>query len=161
MKGRSKLSSAESNRRLIEEWVEAFNLGDMDAAAGLFADEGLNLGMKVGRMQVRAVLDDMQTRFPDMKVRVQDWVVQLDWVVMRCTYSGTHLGVGRLPVDGAMLIGVPATGKTFEVQHIHMFRMRDGKIQEHWACRDDVGMMRQLGLIPPPATSPAGQGALS
>jgi hypothetical protein len=49
-----------------------------------------------------------------------------------------------------MLVGVQPTGRTFEVQHIHMYRVLDGKIAEHFANRDDVGMMRQLGLLPPP-----------
>ena len=42
------------------------------------------------------------------------------------------------------------TGRTFEVQHNHMYRVLDGKIAEHFANRDDVGMMWQLGLFPPP-----------
>ncbi|HXW91261.1 MAG TPA: ester cyclase [Terriglobales bacterium] len=53
------------------------------------------------------------------------------------------------PVDGGMLVGVQPTGRTFEVQHIHMYRVLDGKIAEHFANRDDIGMMRQLGLLPP------------
>jgi hypothetical protein len=31
----------------------------------------------------------------------------------------------------------------------HWFRMRDGRILEHWANRDDLGMARQLGWVPP------------
>jgi hypothetical protein len=53
-------------------------------------------------------------------------------------------------IDGGMLVGVNPTGRTFEVQHIHMYRVLDGKIAEHFATRDEVGMMRQLGLLPPP-----------
>jgi predicted ester cyclase len=48
-----------------------------------------------------------------------------------------------------MLVGVQPTGRTFEVQHIHMYRVLDGKIAEHSANRDNVGMMRQLDLLPP------------
>jgi predicted ester cyclase len=53
-------------------------------------------------------------------------------------------------VNGDMLVGVPPTGRR-EVQHIHMLQVCDGKIVEHFANRDDLGMMQQLGLIP---TSP-------
>jgi predicted ester cyclase len=49
-----------------------------------------------------------------------------------------------------MLVGVQPTGRAFEVQHIHMYRVLDGKIAEHFANQDDVGMMRQLGLLAPP-----------
>jgi predicted ester cyclase len=47
-----------------------------------------------------------------------------------------------------MLVGVPPTGKRFEVSHIHWYTLRDGKIVEHYANRDDLGMMRQLELLP-------------
>jgi predicted ester cyclase len=36
------------------------------------------------------------------------------------------------------------------VELAHMFRVTDGKISEHWAVRDDLGMMQQLGVLPPP-----------
>ncbi len=42
----------------------------------------------------------------------------------------------------------PPTGKRFEVQHIHWLKLRDGRIVDHFATRDDVGMMQQLGLLP-------------
>ena len=38
--------------------------------------------------------------------------------------------------------------------HVSMYRVRDGKITEHFASRDDVGMLRQLGLLPPPPSLP-------
>jgi len=44
--------------------------------------------------------------------------------------SGTHLGVGRLPVNGGLLVGVAPTGKHYSVQHIHWFTLRDGLIIE-------------------------------
>jgi len=49
---------------------------------------------------------------------------------VRLTVSGTHLGVGRLPVNGGLLVGVAPTGKHYSVQHIHWFTLRDGLIIE-------------------------------
>ena len=43
----------------------------------------------------------------------------------------------------------PPTGRTLQVTQSHWFRMRDGRIAEHWANRDDQSMARQLGWIPP------------
>lgn len=51
-----------------------------------------------------------------------------------------------------MLVQVPPTGRHFEVQHIHMLQLRAGKIVEHFANRDDLGMMQQLGLLPAPGS---------
>jgi predicted ester cyclase len=78
-----------------------------------------------------------------------------DTVVVRSRVSGTHLGVGQRPINGGMLVGVKPTGKRFEVSHIHWYRVRNGKIAEHHANRDDIGMMRQLGLLPPAASGTA------
>jgi predicted ester cyclase len=138
-------------REVVEEFIAAFNRGDADGAVRPFADDCLNHGRVAGPEGLRAVLNDIWTRFPDIKLTAHTWVVDGEWVVARCTYGGTHRGVGRLPVDGGMLIGVKPTQRSFAVQHIHMFRVRGSQIVEHWANRDDVGMMRDLGLLPPAA----------
>ena len=150
------MATTEANRAIAEQFHEAFNRGDLDAAAGFFAENCRNHGRQVGRSGVRMVLGEIKTNFPDARITTLNSVAEGDWVVVRCNYSGTHLGSARLPVDGGMLVGVEPTGRSFEVQHIHMFRMQNGKIVEHFANRDDVGMMRQLGLIPPPAAPPGG-----
>jgi predicted ester cyclase len=96
---------------------------------------------------------EIKINFPDARLTTLNSVAEGECVVVRCAYSGTHRGTSRFPVDGGMLVGVQPTGRTFEIQHIHMYRVLDGKIAEHFANRDDVGMMRQLGLLP----SPSGQ----
>jgi predicted ester cyclase len=42
---------------------------------------------------------------------------------------------------------VPAHGQSYTVTHVHIYRIRDAKIREHWAVRDDLSMLRQLGVI--------------
>jgi len=49
---------------------------------------------------------------------------------------------------GGVLAGVEPTGRRVEVEQIHMFCVRDGQLTEHFAVRDDLGMGRQLGLLP-------------
>jgi predicted ester cyclase len=51
--------------------------------------------------------------------------------------------------DGAVDTVFPAANKTFAATQSHWFRIEDGKIIEHWANRDDLGMAKQLGWIPP------------
>ena len=51
-------------------------------------------------------------------------------------------------------MGMPATGKTVDVQLIDMFTFGDdGLVREHWGVIDLMGMMQQLGVVPagPPA----------
>jgi predicted ester cyclase len=147
------VSTTEANRRVAECFHEAFNRGDLDAAAGCFAEDCRNHGRQVRRAGVRRVLGEIKTNFPDARLTILNSVAENDWVVVRCTYSGAHRGMSLFPVDGGMLVGVQPNGRSFEVQHIHMYRMKDGKIAEHFAGRDDVGMMCQLGLLPPPSPS--------
>jgi predicted ester cyclase len=46
-----------------------------------------------------------------------------------------------------MPVGAAPTGKSFEVSHIHWQTLQGGQIVEHYANRDDLGMLRQLGLL--------------
>jgi predicted ester cyclase len=41
----------------------------------------------------------------------------------------------------------PASGRSYTITHVHIYRIVDGKIREHWAVRDDLSMLRQLGAI--------------
>jgi len=148
------LIPSEENRAIAEQFQEAFNRGNLDAAAAYFAEDCRNHGRRVGRARIRLVLEQIKTNFPDARLATLNSVAEGEWVVLRCTYSGTHRGMAQLPVDGGMLVGVRPTGRSFAVQHIHMYRVLDGKIAEHFASRDDVEMMRQLGLLPPPAVLP-------
>jgi len=115
---------------------------------GFFAIDASNHGLKVGREGYKMVLEDIDATFPDWKFEIEDIVEAGDSVIVRTTVSGTHLGRSEFPVNAGMLVGVEPTGKNFEVQHIHWYKLRDGKICEHYANRDDLAMMQQLGLLP-------------
>ncbi|MGE0682475.1 MAG: ester cyclase [Candidatus Binatia bacterium] len=142
------MTDLDETQRTVVRQHDAFNQGDTDAAAAFFAEHTRNHGRPVGREMVRAVLKDIQATFPDVQLRILQCVVEGEWVTVRCTFSGTHQGMGRLPVNGGLLVGVQPTGRFFEVQHIHMYQIQNGQIVEHFANRDDIGMMQQLGLLP-------------
>ena len=55
------------------------------------------------------------------------------------TMRGTHRGD---------FFGLPATGREVTLTGVHIMRVADGKIVEHWGSNDDLGLMRQLGAIP-------------
>jgi predicted ester cyclase len=71
----------------------------------------------------------------------EDAVATGDRVVVRLRFSGTQIGE---------VLGVPPTGRTFSIQEIHVYRVAGGLIAEHWAVRDDLGMLQQLGVVPGP-----------
>ena len=58
-------------------------------------------------------------------------------MLARLRVQGTHRGE---------LMGIPATGKRIDIAVLDLFQIRDGKLIEHWALLDNLGMLRQLGV---------------
>jgi predicted ester cyclase len=141
-------AAASKNVATLRRYLETFNRGDIAAATQFYAEDTRNHGAPVGRKGLMRVLSDIHTTFPDWHMEEEDLVAIGDDVILRVSVTGTHKGISRLPVDGGLLIGIEPTGKTFKVQHIHWFTLKQDLIVEHRANRDDVGMMQQLGLLP-------------
>jgi steroid delta-isomerase-like uncharacterized protein len=78
---------------------------------------------------------DYLTAYPDLKVTLEDTVVEGDLVSARWTLKATHLGP---------LMGIPATGKSVTFTGVTMYRFAGGKIVELWWAWDTMGMMRQI-----------------
>ena len=136
------------NVAAIRAHHELLNKGDVPGAVQYFAVDTRNHGVPVGRNGLLRVLTDIYTTFPDWRMEIVSLDAVGDDVVIRCIVTGTHKGVGKIPVNGGLLVGVPPTGKGFKVQHIHWYTLKDGLIVEHRANRDDIGMMQELGLLP-------------
>jgi len=142
------VADAETNLAIIRRHFDALNRGDVDAAGAIYAEDCTNHGRPAGRERIEAILRDILTTFPDHKFELLDAVGVGDDVVIRTVSSGTHLGVSRLPIMGALLMGVAPTEKSYAAQNIHWFRMKGGQVQDHRASRDDLGMLQQLGIVP-------------
>jgi len=136
------------NQEVVRRYVAHINRGDAKAAAAEYATDAKNFGRPVGREGIETRLEDIFTTFPDWHMEILEMTAAGQVVVVRCQVSGTHRGVGTMALNG-MPVGAAPTGKRFEVTHIHWHTLRDGKIVEHYANRDDLGMLRQLGLLPP------------
>ena len=88
----------------------------------------------------------LRTAFPDIRYTVEDAIESGDkWV-------------GRLRVTGTMkgsFAGMPATGKQATWNEIHILRVADGLVYEHWGVRQELSMLVQLGAMPAPGRVPA------
>jgi predicted ester cyclase len=135
-----------ANIALVRRHHEVMNSGDWRAAADFYSEDALNHGRPVGRAGILAVLGDIYATFPDWRMEIVEAVGMGDTVVARMTVTGTHRGVAQRRVNGGFLMGAPPTGKRFDVQHIHWYGLANSRIVRHWAERDDIDMMRQLGL---------------
>ena len=78
--------------------------------------------------------------FPDMRATVEDMVETGDMVATRCVTRGTH---------SQSFMGMPPTGRSFELPMLNMTRVQNGVITEHWTISDNVTMLAQLGLTMP------------
>ena len=90
----------------------------------------------------------LRSCFGNLRYDIHRVFVDGDMAAAYVTMHGTH--------EGGLPPGVPATHKPFAVKHVHLFRFADdGRVVEHSAVRDDLGMVMQLGLLPPPAAGEA------
>jgi predicted ester cyclase len=103
-------------------------------------------GSPGGREGVKGVIAWLRAAFDGLTYEIEDVISSGDRVVVRNRVSGTHTGE---------FMGFAPTGRSFTVQQTHIFRVEDGRVAEHWANRDDLGMLRQLGLVGAPAPQAA------
>ena len=138
---------AEQNKALVARFIdEIFNRGNMSAADELLAPnfvehEHLPAGVPRDREGVKMLSSMLRSAFPDLKVTIDDTIVEGDKVVVRMTWSGTHRGE---------FMGVPASGKSVSIGVIDIIRVSGGKLVEHWGQMDAMAMLQQIGALPAP-----------
>ncbi len=140
------MSAEENKAQLQRVYEQVFNQGNLDQIEEFFsADfvdheapppgmEGLE-GIEVLRQFVKVSRD----AFPDLQFTAEDMIVEGGKVAARYTMRGTHQGE---------FLGVAPTGNQIEVTGIDIVRFEGGKMVEHWANSDELGLMQQLGAIP-------------
>ena len=84
----------------------------------------------------------LREQFPDVRMEIEKLVSEGDMVAVLVRSEGTNLG----KINGV----IPPTGRRFASRQSHWFRVQDGLLAEHWATRDDLLTMVQLGVIPRP-----------
>ncbi len=139
----------EQNKKTAIASFRLIETGDPDLARDIIADEFVNReaaddpdqadrnlkgpgGFLATSSWLRAAFADL--RFEDLEATAES-----DRVVVEATMTGRHAGAFQ---------GIPATGKLFRQQQVHMFRIRSGKIWKHRARRDDLGLLLHLGWRP-------------
>src|SRR5208282_4942949 len=105
-------ATEERNLATIRAYFDATNAGNLNAMINAFDEDARNHGRPVGRAGVALVLRDIHDTFPDTHTTVEEIAAIGDQVVVRLTVSGTHLGVGRLRVNGGLLVGVEWQGQS-------------------------------------------------
>ena len=141
---------SEENKALVQRFVEEFwNQKNMSAADELMAADvviHMPTGEVVDLDGLKAFADMWRSSFPDWHSTFEELIAEGERVAERWTGRGTHQGE---------LQGIPPTGKRVEIPGSVFYRIIDGKIVEFRGQLDMMGLMQQLGTIPPPQQAEA------
>jgi len=130
----------EDNKALVRRFVrEVFEEGTLDAVDELVAQDFIGHTWRLtgpGPGPLKTAMERVARGLADAEFVIDDTIAEGDRVAVRLTASATQVGE---------LMGMPGTGKRYSIGEIHVFRIRDGRIAEHWHQFDQLGMMHQLG----------------
>jgi predicted ester cyclase len=138
-------------------FAEVFTTQNLAAADEIMAEEYMEHaiapfgraepGRVHGPSHAREVVEWLTAQFPDLEMAIETLVAEGDMVAVRIRSAGTNRG----KLGGF----APPTNKRFVAEQSHWYRVADGRLCEHWATRDDLSTMLQLGVIAPPGPPPA------
>jgi steroid delta-isomerase-like uncharacterized protein len=97
--------------------------------------------MPADRMGLKQLIAMFRMAFPDLHCTLEDEIIQRDKVAAHWTMRGTHKG---------LFLGNPPTNKPIAVQGLIYASIENGQIIENWTLIDQMGVLQQLGLVPPP-----------
>ena len=137
--------SAKENKALaLRALDEVWSKGDLDVVDELVDDSYVYhepyAGEIRGREGLKQVVTMYRTAYPDLQFKSKDLIAEGDKVANRWKAAGTHQGE---------LMGIPATGKRTSVTGVNIIRYEGGKAVEEWSSWDALGLMQQLGVVPP------------
>ena len=130
---------------IVERFAAALNAHDIAAFADLFAEDYVNHQRSAaapappaGKSPKQATLDFFQARLtgiPDLQVSVETSLSAGDKAAASFLYEGAH---------GGPYFGLAPTGRPLRFTSCDIFRVRDGRIVEHWGMGDIAGVLAQL-----------------
>ena len=138
----------QNNSAIVRRFVdEVINQGKMDTAGEFVWEDVVEQvplpGQGPGLEGLKDVLRGMRSAFPDIDFSIKEQVCEGDKVVSRFEWTGTHK---------AEFMGVPATGRQVRVWGVVIDRLEAGRIKDTRILMDALGLMMQLGALPPSAT---------
>lgn len=141
-------SRLEMNKALVREFSQTLNTADWDGLEKILTKDFQRHSQATTQMpeisSAREFIDlqkQFLASFPDQIAQVDMLIAEGDLVAAYATYSGTNTGP---------LGDMPPTGKAIRFKFMSIFRIADGKIAELWVEWDNLVMLGQLGLYPPP-----------
>jgi predicted ester cyclase len=133
----------EKNKQVVREFTRIFkNEHNVDGVGHLFDKKFVHhfrAPLPSGFEGLGQVGIMMNGAFPNVVVTEEDLIVAADKVVERSSAVATHKGP---------MMGAPPTNKQVKWSEIHIYRLKDGRIAEHWAEIAMMELLRQVGALP-------------
>ena len=137
--------TSEQNKAIPRSFFKAFQTNDEAAMKEVLAPDfvGNHAGSPdpMNREALLQTIGMFSAAFSDQEYTIEDQIAEGDRVATRVTWRATHSGDFQ---------GLAPTGKRIEMSGIAIERIKDGRIVERWLNHDQMGLMQQLGLVPPP-----------
>jgi lactoylglutathione lyase len=131
--------SNSSAKAIVEEMFRRQQVGDA-TALDLVADDMVNHAAgPQGREGLDLILRIIDEDLGPVTVEQHHLIGEGDLVAQHLTLRGVHRA-SSMP----LLADAPVSGRPMAWTFIHIWRVADGLIVEHWACRDDMGLLQQL-----------------
>jgi len=134
--------STEANKVLARQVIATFNSGDIESLKEWFTQDFVwhfSSTTTMNKEQFLAFTHSIRLSFPDFVFTIEDLVAENDTVVVRFIATGTHQGV---------LQGLAPTQKRFSISGFGQYHLTHGQIDEGWELLDELGELRQLGILP-------------
>jgi len=140
-----KTTTADLNKSIAREFNDAFARGDLDECRRLLSPDvrvyNTGLAGSPTREQLLQLAQSFLGAFSDHIIRFSHQVSEGEWVSSWGSYKATHTGNFQ---------GIPATGRTIEIQLCLLDRIVNAEIVEHHGVFDAMALMQQLGALPAP-----------
>jgi predicted SnoaL-like aldol condensation-catalyzing enzyme len=137
----------ESNKQVVRDFYEEVLCGHNLEAADRYIQEDYIQHNPYAAQGIAGFIEFHKAFFksiPDARPTINMMVAEGDLVFVYGTYTGTHTAMGFLDL--------PPTGNRMQYDVVDMFRLRDGKLCEHWDVADTRAIFTQLGVIAPETT---------
>lgn len=129
-----------SARDVVQEMFRRQESGDDTALDDLVAEDMVNHAAgPQGRDGLKLILSIIENDLGPVNVEEHHLIGDGDTVAQHLTLHGTHRA-STMP----LLADTPVSGRPTAWRFIHIWRVADGVIVEHWACRDDMDLLNQV-----------------
>jgi predicted ester cyclase len=136
-------STTDTNKAIVRRFVdEVFVAGRLESVDDLVAPDFVPHswpGTGPGPGELKRAMSRVFAGLSDVTMTIEGMIAEGDLVAVRLTAHAVQSGE---------FMGLPPSGRDYSIPEMHIFRVADGKVVEHWSQVDTLGMMRQLGAMP-------------